>query len=262
MTTQERINTLKKISTRNQEIYKLREEGFDYPHISNLFDLSQNRVRQIYKEVKYLKEEFPKLPPFEQALSTITKNALLRYFKDRGIFATPEKFVTMGRDAILSMQNIGWKNIREIAQALYNLGYIEYYDPWLDWHRDKNKAMDYISPERRTIFNLDIKCLGKWRITEMELWDQDYIDMDIEGYLSFQKDNVGDFQFGLVQGAIDYKIEKSGLSERLEFSWIGQDEGSPVSGRGWAVIKHGILEGRIYIYLGDDSGFKATRAKK
>ena len=135
---------MKKISTRNQEIYKLREEGYDYSHISNLFDLSQHRVRQIYKEVKYLKEELPKLPPFEQALSTKTKNALLRHFKDRSIFATPEKFVQMGKDAILSIQNIGRRDIKEIAQALYQLGYIDYDDPWMNWHRDNNKVMDYI----------------------------------------------------------------------------------------------------------------------
>ena len=96
----------------------------------------------------------------------------------------------------------------------------------------------------------------------MDLWDQDYIDMETKGYFNFHEDNVGVFQFGLVQGEIDYRIEKFDSKERLEFSWIGQDEGSPVSGRGWAVVKHGILEGRIYFYLGDDSGFKATLTKK
>jgi len=39
------------------------------------------------------------------------------------------------------------------------------------------------------------------------------------------------------------------------------DEGSPVSGRGWAIVKRGILEGRIYFHLGNDSGFKAERIK-
>ena len=181
------------------------------------------------------------------------------YFKDKSVFTNPEKIALMGRNSILSIQYIGRKNIKEITQALYNLGYIDYDDPWLDWHHDKNIAMDYISPERQIIYDLNIKCLGKWHITEMDLWDQDYIDMETDGYFSFQKDNIGDFQFGLVQGGIDYRIEKFGSKERLEFSWIGEDEGSPVSGRGWSVIKHGILEGRIYFHLGGDSGFKAER---
>jgi len=255
----ERTTTLEKISTRNDEIYKLRENGYDYFHISNLFDLSQHRVRQIYKEVKYLKEELPKLPPFEQALSTRSKNALMGYFKDKSVFTNPEQIVIMGKNAILSIQYIGRKNIKEITQTLYKLGYIDYDDPWLDWHRDKNIAMDYISSERKKIYNLKTKCLSKWRITEMDLWDQNYIDMETEGYFSFQEDNIGDFQFGLVHGELDYRIEKSGSKERLEFSWVGQDKGSPVSGRGWAIVKRGILEGLIYFHLGDDSGFKAER---
>ena len=252
---------MKKISTRNEEIYKLQKDGYDYSHISNLFDLSQHRVRQIYDEVKYTKDDFPKLPPFEQALSPRSKNALMGYYKDRKIFTNPEIVANAGKENILSIKNIGRKNLKEITEALYKLGYIDYDDPWLDWHRDKSISMFYISPERRIAHNLETECLGKWRITEMDLWDKDYIDMETDGYFFFQEDNVGDFQFGLVQGEIDYRIEKSGIGERLEFSWVGQDEGNPVSGRGWAVIKRGILEGRIYFYMGDDSWFKAERIK-
>ena len=96
----------------------------------------------------------------------------------------------------------------------------------------------------------------------MDLWDQNYIDMEADGYFSFQEDNIGDFQFGLVQGAIDFRIEQFGSKDRLEFSWVGDDEGSSVSGRGWAVMKHGIMEGRIYFHLGDDSGFKAIKTEQ
>lgn len=131
-------------------IYKLRKDGYDYSHIGNSFNLSQHRVRQIYDEVKYLKEDFRKLPPFEQALSTRSKNALMGYFKDRNIFTNPEILVQTGREKISSIQNIGAKNIKEITEALYKLGYIDYDDPWLKNHRDKNKVIDYISPERQT----------------------------------------------------------------------------------------------------------------
>jgi hypothetical protein len=57
--------------------------------------------------------------------------------------------------------------------------------------------------------------LGKWRIIEMELWDKDFIDMETEGYFQFGDDEMGVFQFGLVQGQIDYRIEKAGGIERI-----------------------------------------------
>ena len=101
--------------------------------------------------------------------------------------------------------------------------------------------------------------IGKWRIINMEMWDQDFIDMETEGHFLFEKDQLGYFQFGLVQGQIDYRIEKIGEIERLEFSWEGQNENDEASGRGWAVIKNDHLEGRFYFYLGDDSWFKAKR---
>jgi len=99
--------------------------------------------------------------------------------------------------------------------------------------------------------------LRKWRIIEMEMWDQDFIDMETEGHFSFEKDEIGYFQFGLVQGRIDYRIEKVGEIERLEFSWEGQDENDEALGRGWAVIKDDHIEGRFYFHLGDYSSFKA-----
>ena len=99
--------------------------------------------------------------------------------------------------------------------------------------------------------------LGTWRIVEMEMWDQEFIDMETNGFFLFDRDNLGSFQFGLVQGRIDYRIERIGEIERLEFSWEGQDEGDEALGRGWAVIKKGYLEGRFYFHLGDSSWFKA-----
>jgi len=60
---------------------------------------------------------------------------------------------------------------------------------------------------------------------------------------------------------MDYRIEKTGEIERLEFSWEGQDENDVAIGRGWAIIQNDQLEGRIYFHLGDDSWFKAKRYK-
>ena len=48
------------------------------------------------------------------------------------------------------------KYLKEITEALYQLGYIDYDDPWLENHRDKNIAIFYISPTRRIIYNHNI----------------------------------------------------------------------------------------------------------
>ena len=89
----------------------------------------------------------------------------------------------------------------------------------------------------------------------MELWDQDFIDMETEGYFLFEKDEMGSFHFGAVQGQIDYRIEKTGELERVEFSWDGQNEMDDALGRGWALVNGNIMEGRFYFHLGDDSAF-------
>lgn len=86
----------------------------------------------------------------------------------------------------------------------------------------------------------------------MEMWDQEFVDMETEGYFFFKKDQLGSFQFSLVQGQIDYRIEKIGEIERIEFSWEGQDEDDVALGRGWAVIKNEQIEGRSYFHLGDE----------
>jgi len=61
--------------------------------------------------------------------------------------------------------------------------------------------------------------IGKWQIVEMELWDKDFIDLEVPGYITFQKDGLGHFQFGAVQGEIDHRLEKINGPERLEFTW-------------------------------------------
>jgi hypothetical protein len=49
---------------------------------------------------------------------------------------------------------------------------------------------------------------------------------------------------------------------RVEFSWVGDDEGTQTNGRGWREIgKDGKLRGRIYFHQGDDSSFVASRKK-
>ncbi len=103
---------------------------------------------------------------------------------------------------------------------------------------------------------------GTWIITEMEMWDAEYINMEVQAYIRIGVDSLGDFQFGLVSGAIDGEVVKLGNVDRFEFTWEGQDEMDPVSGSGWLKSTgQNRGEGKIKIHLGDSSAFKAVRAE-
>ena len=83
--------------------------------------------------------------------------------------------------------------------------------------------------------------VGTWFIVEMEAWDQEYV----KGHFTFKKNGTGHFQFGLVQGEMDCSAEIIDGKSRIEFSWEGQDELDPASGRGWVVIEKAEVRGRI-----------------
>jgi hypothetical protein len=100
---------------------------------------------------------------------------------------------------------------------------------------------------------------GTWRMIEIEQWDQDYIDLVVPVSIALREDNLGEFQFGTVHGEIDDRIEPYQDAERLAFSWEGADEMDPVSGRGWAIIADGQLQGRLDFHEGDESGFVAEK---
>lgn len=105
--------------------------------------------------------------------------------------------------------------------------------------------------------------LGRWHIIEMEQWDADYLDMEVEAYIKFESGGRGEFQFGLVYGNMDchYKTEKG--RSYVEFTWEGNDEMDAVHGRGFAVLLQGRekIKGRIYIHHGEHSEFKAVKTK-
>ncbi len=104
--------------------------------------------------------------------------------------------------------------------------------------------------------------VDRWRITWMEEWDQDYIDLVTAGHVTLGRDGTGEFQFGTVRGWVDYRVESRQGVEILEFSWEGENDNDPGCGRGWAVLNGNQLEGRLYIHMGDDSAFRARRWPK
>lgn len=99
---------------------------------------------------------------------------------------------------------------------------------------------------------------GPWRIVWMSGWDQDYVDMEVLGHITFATGQSGSFQFGLMQGEMDCRIDRR-LDPRIEFSWQGFAEGDELAGRGHAEIVDGELHGHMFIHQGDDSAFRAIR---
>ena len=77
--------------------------------------------------------------------------------------------------------------------------------------------------------------IGRWRIEEMDLWDRDALDL-VAPFIEFRSDMTGKFGFIAVEGWMDCR--EAALDDRpgLEFSWDGNDECDPASGRGWAVF--------------------------
>ena len=97
---------------------------------------------------------------------------------------------------------------------------------------------------------------GRWRIGEMALWDNDYLDMMEPAYITFDGKAGGEFAFGCVTGSTHCRKTPAGV----EFTWEGNDEIDQISGDGWAKLqKGGTLKGEIRFHNGDDSTFKARR---
>jgi hypothetical protein len=100
---------------------------------------------------------------------------------------------------------------------------------------------------------------GSWRITEMELWDKDAIDLLEPAHIEFDADRSGKFVFIAVRGWMDCTFGEKEGQPLVEFSWQGSDEGDDASGRGWATIDRARrMTGRIFFHQGDNSAFTAT----
>jgi len=67
--------------------------------------------------------------------------------------------------------------------------------------------------------------IGKWRITKMALWDNDYLDMVEPAYIQFKASGRGEFKFGCVVGDLDCTL----FADAVDFTWQGSDEMDPSS---------------------------------
>lgn len=96
----------------------------------------------------------------------------------------------------------------------------------------------------------------------METWDEDYFNMEVQAYIRIEQDNLGCFQFGLVQGDIDGRVVNYSDGKRFEFTWEGHDECEHACGSGWVRLKEkNVLEGEFRFHLSDSSTFLARKSK-
>jgi hypothetical protein len=100
---------------------------------------------------------------------------------------------------------------------------------------------------------------GRWRIIWMDQWDQDYVDEEVEGYIEFDPQGLGSFQFGYVHGNMDCQPTARNGLPAVEWSWDGNAEMEAAQGRGWAVVEDDELHGTIFFHFGDRSEFKAKK---
>jgi hypothetical protein len=105
--------------------------------------------------------------------------------------------------------------------------------------------------------------VGRWRIILMSAWEDDYLDEEVEAFIEFEENGGGSFQFGYVQGRIDWRLTTRDEQPGVDWSWEGGDaaDGTPLTGRGWAVLQDDELHGEFFIHEGDESELVAKRAK-
>lgn len=101
--------------------------------------------------------------------------------------------------------------------------------------------------------------IGRWRIIDTELWDQDALDLVVPAHITFDKNGLGEMEFIALGASIDYRVSENDDVQYVEFSWSGYDENEPSCGRGWAYLDDNQLEGKIFIHQGDESTFIAKK---
>jgi hypothetical protein len=77
--------------------------------------------------------------------------------------------------------------------------------------------------------------------------------------IEFGLDRTGSFGFIAVEGWMDCRHTRVDRRTGVEFTWDGRDDSDHA--RGVAGQEEGSLRGHIYFHLGDNSGFRAVRAK-
>ena len=99
--------------------------------------------------------------------------------------------------------------------------------------------------------------IGRWRIFEADLWEQDYLDLVEPAFINFNADGRGEFAFGAMTACLTLEYSRT----LIFFKWTGYDEGTGVTGSGSAELDDaGLLEIELSFDDGDDAVLRARKA--
>lgn len=102
--------------------------------------------------------------------------------------------------------------------------------------------------------------IGRWRIVEMDKWDDEFLDLVETAHITFEPDGGGEIAFGALKGFLDVRFGTRDDAACAEFSWQGYDERDDACGRGWAALgAAGRLVGHFFIHDSEDSSFVCER---
>lgn len=101
---------------------------------------------------------------------------------------------------------------------------------------------------------------GTWRIVSTDIWDE--LDELGPARITFEKRHQGEMTIIAIEATVDYRVGRRDGAPIVEFSWEGDDDGHPISGRGWAALGPRGLVGRLFIHAGDEAKFIAERFPK
>jgi len=113
------------LAERNEKIFNMRETGAEYSKIAKDYDISIERARQIYLQLKERKDNFDSYPVLKKRLSKRFQRALTEYYGSEDILENPQIIAGMSVGKILQIRKIGRKALKEITNALHEAGYIE-----------------------------------------------------------------------------------------------------------------------------------------
>jgi hypothetical protein len=101
----------------------------------------------------------------------------------------------------------------------------------------------------------------RWRITSVIGWDEADLDLLGPAFIEFDRNGTGNLQVLAIEAGIDWRMRSETDDEAIEWSWIGDDDGTETSGRGQAQLAEDGLVGTLFIHLGDDLQFRASPGK-
>ena len=103
--------------------------------------------------------------------------------------------------------------------------------------------------------------VGSWRMTELQGFDSEYMDLCGPAKIKFSSRGTGAMNFGAVEMELDCKMDAADENV-LHFSFEGGDEGDPICGRGYCLIDGDKMVGRIFRHFGDEFAFRAQKTAK